>query len=66
MIRRIVMVIKNGILVMPVGLPIIFSQLVYCSVIWIVNGQDVFLENNTPMGWLSTGWRERAIKWPTK
>ena len=63
-ILRIVWIIHIIPLLFLVCGPVIWLELIWCGVGWLFTGQDLILADNTPMGWLTSGWRWKVMMWP--
>jgi hypothetical protein len=63
-ILRVVWIIKLIPLTFFVSGPVICMQLIWCAVGWLCTGRDSILGDNTPMGWLTSGWRWKVMMWP--
>lgn len=64
-LRRLVWAVKAPLLCL-LGFPFLPAHLLWCAVAWLLFGRDEFLEDRTPMGWITTGWRYKLATWPLK
>jgi hypothetical protein len=64
-LRRVVWLLKLPLQVI-LELPALPLEFVYCLFSWIFTGDDGLLDDHSPLGWLTTGWRWKVFVWPIK
>lgn len=64
MIRRIIWFLKVIPAALVFGVPAIVLEFPFLLIVWLFTGKNALLWDNSPVGWISTGWRWKLFCWP--
>lgn len=64
MIRRIIWALKIIPVTVIFGVPALVLEFPFLILVWLFTGKDALLWDCSPLGWLTTGWRNKIFDWP--